>query len=85
MTWFLKSKLKKQLALVKSLNNQLVEAMNKYNNLVNEFVGQNNFQPIILQQPETESPQEVQQQTQAAGVKKIVTKGKKSNPEVMEL
>lgn len=98
MTWFLKSKIKKQIKIVNKLNQELIKAVNRYNELVAEYNMMNNFVPILPQQFQQQSEQKQEQVEKQAemrevisndkgGVKQIITKGKKANelPKVMEM
>lgn len=46
MSWFLKSKLRKQVKKINRLNNELEKALWKYNVLGNEYNSMNSFAPI---------------------------------------
>ena len=56
MTWFLKSKIRKQKKIIEGLDKSLKMAVLKYNDLVEEFQGQNFFSPIGFQQPGNDQP-----------------------------
>jgi hypothetical protein len=89
MTWFLKNKIRKQMKLIQSLDQDLAKAMVKYNELVAEYQGQNFFQPINLgvQPVQNHEPVPEVEEPEKVVVKQVVTKGNKSKelPTVVEL
>jgi len=86
MTLFLKSKIRKQIKKIKFYEKELIQAINKYNELVAEYNSLNTFAPIIPAQPQPQEVKEPEQPQEKNKIKTIKTKPEtKNTEEVYEL